>query len=166
MVGQTIELQRLDMRHWSSLGQAGHFGDCGARTKVENDAVSLDGSRAAIAQLDLHCAGSDESRNAIDQFRAAGFGAVLVCRAQLPDHRALAALDGRHVNAHRFSLESEFYATPGQGDYLRGPDQVLAGQAGDVGTGATEQPALNDCHSTTAVAGPCGKFAGGSAADN
>ena len=99
MPGQAIKLQRLDMRHWRSLGQAGHFGNCGARTEVEKDAVSLDGSRAAVAQLDLHGARSDESRNAIDQFRAAGFGVFLVCLAQLADHRALAALDGRHVDA-------------------------------------------------------------------
>src|SRR6266481_3986621 len=32
MPGQAIELQRLDMRHWLSLGQAGYFGDCGTRT--------------------------------------------------------------------------------------------------------------------------------------
>src|SRR6266851_5644712 len=166
MPGQAIELQRLDMRHWRSLGQAGNFGDCGARTEVEKHAVSLDCSCAAVAKLDFHRAASDESRNAINQFGAAGFGVVLVCLAQLSDHRALAALDGRHVDAQQISLEAELDAAPGQGNYLGGPDQVLAWQAGDVGTGATEQPALDDCHSTTAVAGPCGEFAGDSAADN
>src|ERR1700719_2123507 len=40
-----------------------------------------------------------------------------------------------------------------------GPDQVLAWQAGDVRTGATEQPALYNHRSTTAIAGPCGEFA-------
>src|SRR6266851_9697148 len=148
MPGQAIKLQRLDMRHWRSLSQAGHLRNCCARTEVEKDAVSPDGSRTAIAQLDLHGAGSDESRNAIDQFRAAGFGVVLVRLAQLSDHRALAALDGGHVNAQGISLEAELDAAPGQGDYLGGPDQVLAWQAGDVGTRATEQPALDDCHST------------------
>src|SRR5713101_3542247 len=78
MPGQAIKLQRLDMRHRRSLGQAGHLRNCCARTEVEKDAVSLDGSRTAIAQLDLHCAGSDESRNAIDQFRAAAFGVIAV----------------------------------------------------------------------------------------
>src|SRR6266851_3560945 len=166
MPGQAIKLQRLDMRHRRSLGQAGHLRNCCARTEVEKDAVSLDGSRTAIAQLDLHCAGSDKSRNAIDQFRAAGFGVVLVCLVQLSDHRALAALDRRHIDAQGISLEAELHAAPGQGNYLGGPDQVLAWQAGDVRTRATEQPALDDCHSTTAVAGPCGEFAGDSAADN
>src|SRR5216683_967771 len=155
MPGQAIELQRLDMRHWRSLSKAGHLRNCGARIEVEKDAVSLDGSRTAIAQLDFHRATSDESRNAIDQFRAAGFGVVLVCLAQLSDHRALAALDGRHVDAQGISLESELHAAPGQGDYLGGPDQILAWQAGDVRTRAAEQPALDDCHSTAVVAGPC-----------
>lgn len=107
---------------------------------------------------------SDESRNAIDQFRAAGFGMILAYLAQLPDHRAFAALDSRYVDAQRVSLEPELDAAPGQGDYLGRPDQVLAWQAGDVGTGDAEQPALDDCHATRAVAGPCGKFAGNSAA--
>ena len=43
---------------------------------------------------------------------------------------------------------------------------VLAGQAGDVGTGATEQLALDNHCSTTAVVGPCGKSASDSAADD
>src|ERR1700719_5399555 len=46
MPGQAIELQRLDMRHRRSLGQAGHLRNCRARTEVEKDAVSLDGSRS------------------------------------------------------------------------------------------------------------------------
>ena len=75
-------------------------------------------------------------------------------------------LDSRHVDAQRISLEAELHAAPGQGDYLGGPDQVLAWQAGDVGTGATEQPALYNYRSTTAIAGPCSKFASDSAADN
>src|SRR5882724_9690356 len=58
MPGQSIKLQRLDMRHRRSLRQAGHLRNCCARTEVEKDAVSLDGSLAAIAQLDLHGAGS------------------------------------------------------------------------------------------------------------
>src|ERR1700691_3876944 len=49
MPGQPIELQRLDMRHRRSLAPAGHLRNCCARTEVEKDAVSLDGSRAAIA---------------------------------------------------------------------------------------------------------------------
>src|SRR5713226_3807917 len=159
MFGQAIELQRLDMRHRRSLGQTRHFGDCGARSEVEKHAVSLDGSGAAVAEPDLDGARSDESRSAIDQICAAGFSVILVYLAQLSDHRALTVLDGRHVDAHRFSLESEFCAAPRQGYYLGGPDDVLARQAGDVWTRAAEQPALNDCHSTTAIAGPCGKFA-------
>src|SRR5690349_5717990 len=138
MSRQAIELQRLDMGHWHSLGQAGHFGNRGVRTKVEKHAVAPDGSRAAIAQLDLHRAESDESRDAIDQFRAAGFGVLLVCLAPLSDHRALAPLDGRHVDAQGIRLEAELDAAPGQGDYLGGPDDVLAGQTGDVWTGAAE----------------------------
>src|SRR6266446_8641398 len=120
MPGQAIELQRLDMRHWRSLGQAGHLRNCGARTEVEKHAVSLDRFCATIAKLDFHRATSDESRNAIDQFRAAAFGVVLVCSAQLSDHRALAALDGRHIDAQGISLEAELDAAPGQGDYLGG----------------------------------------------
>src|SRR6266404_991884 len=166
MPGQAIKLQRLDMRHWRSLGQGGHFGDCGARTEVEKHAVSLDCSCAAIAQLDFHRATSDESRNAINQFRAAAFGVISVYLAQFSDHRAFSPLNSRHVDAQRISLEPELHAAPGQGDYLGGPDQVLAWQAGDVGTGATEQAALYNYRSTTAIAGPCSKFASDSAADN
>src|SRR5271163_4490989 len=162
MPGQAIELQRLDMRHWRNLSQAGHLRNCCARTEVEKHTVSLDCFCATIAPLDFHRATSDESRNAIDQFSAAGFGVILVCLAQLSDHRALAALDRRHVDAQRISLEAELHAASGQGNYLGGPDQVLAWQAGDVGTGATEQPALYNYRSTTAIAGPCGKFAGDS----
>ena len=166
MPGQTIELQRLDMRHWRSLGQAGHFGDCGARPEVEKHAVSLDCSCTAVAKLDFHRATSDESRNAINQFRAAAFGVIGVYLAQFADHRAFAPLNSRHVDAHGISLEPELHAPPGQGDYLGGPDQVLAWQAGDIGTGATEQAALDNYRSTTAIAGPCGEFAGDSTADN
>src|SRR5216683_6133403 len=166
MPGQAIELQRLDMRHWRNLSQAGHLRNCCARTEVEKHAVSLDGSRTAIAQLDFHRATSDESRNAINQFRAAAFGVISVYLAQFSDHRAFSPLNSRHVDAQRISLEPELHAAPGQGDYLGGPDQVLAWQAGDVGTGATEQAALYNYRSTTAIAGPCGKFASDSAADN
>src|SRR5215472_6580449 len=166
MRGQAIELQRLDMRHRRSFGQAGHFGDRGARTEVEKDAVSLDCPRATVAKLDFHCATSDESRNAINQFRAAAFGVIGVYLAQFCDHRAFAPLNSRHVDGQRISLEPELLAAPGQGDYLGGPDQVLAWQAGNVGTGATEQPALYNYRSTTAIACPRGKFAGDAAADN
>src|SRR6266481_8843655 len=166
MPWRAIKLQRLDMRHRRSLGQAGHFGDCGARTEVEKHAVSLDCFCATIAQLDFHRATSDESRNAINQFRAAAFGVISVYLAQFADHRAFSPLNSRHIDAQRISLEPELHAAPGQGDYLCGPDQVLAWQAGDVGTGATEQAALYNYRSTTAIAGPCGKFASDSAADN
>src|SRR6266851_5627875 len=60
MPWQAIKLQRLDMRHRGSVGQAGHLRNRCARTKVEKPAVSLDCSCATIAQLDLQCAGSDE----------------------------------------------------------------------------------------------------------
>src|SRR6266481_6582924 len=166
MPWRAIKLQRLDMRHRGSVGQAGHLRNCCARTEVEKDAVSLDCSCATIAKLDFHRAGSDESRNAIDQFRAAAFGVIGVYLAQFSDHRAFSPLNSRHVDAQGISLEPELHAAPGQGDYLGGPDQVLAWQAGDVGTRAAEQPALNDYRSTTAIAGPRGKFASDSAADN
>src|SRR6266481_9568532 len=166
MPWRAIKLQRLDMRHRRSLGQAGHFGDCGARTEVEEHAVSFDSFCATIAQLDFHRATSDESRNAINQFRAAGFGVISVYLTQFSDHRAFSPLNSRHIDAQRISFEPELHAAPGQGDYLGGPDDVLAWQAGDVGTGATEQPALYNYRSTTAIAGPCGKFTSDSAADN
>src|SRR4029077_17374039 len=97
---------------------------------------------------------------------AAAFGVISVYLTQFSDHRAFSPLNRRHFDAQRISLKPELHAAPGQGDYLGRPDQVLARQAGDVGTRATEQPALDNYRSTTAIAGPCGKFAGNSATDN
>src|SRR4029077_4097306 len=95
---------------------------------------------------------------------AAAFGVISVYLTQFSDHRAFSPLNRRHFDAQRISLKPELHAAPGQGDYLGRPDQVLAWQAGDVGTRATEQPALHNYRSTTAIAGPCGEFAGDSAA--
>lgn len=63
MSRQAIEFQRLDMRHWRSLGEAGHVGNCVARANIGEHAISRERLRAAVAKLDFDSARSNESRD-------------------------------------------------------------------------------------------------------
>src|SRR5580700_8419597 len=59
------------------------------------------------------------------------------------DHVALALANCRHVDRDRPGHRAELRAVTRQMRDLRAPNLVLARQAGDVGTGAADPPALH-----------------------
>src|SRR5262245_11578185 len=60
------------------------------------------------------------------------------------DHLALALADRRHVGRDGAGYHAEVRALARQMRDPRAPNLVLAGQAGDVGAGAADPPALDD----------------------
>src|SRR5215469_191351 len=50
---QAIEVERLDMRHWPGLSQARYLRECRARTEVQKDPLSPNGSGTSTVELNL-----------------------------------------------------------------------------------------------------------------
>src|SRR5262245_7138139 len=72
------------------------------------------------------------------------------------DHLALALADRRHVGRDGAGYHAEVRALARQMRDPRAPNLVLAGQAGDVGAGAADPPALDDGSPPPPIA-PCAK---------
>src|SRR5262249_35282639 len=76
-----------------------------------------------------------------------GAGHLVVLQMQIDlavDHLALALADRRHVGRDGAGYHAEVRALARQMRDPRAPNLVLAGQAGDVGAGAADPPALDD----------------------
>ncbi len=79
-----------------------------------------------------------------DQFRTAGLELAEVYLHQLVDHPPFAAGDAGHVNARRSADDSQPLGRMHERYGLGAVDDVLAGEAGDIGAGAANHRALNE----------------------
>src|SRR5579859_7238840 len=98
--------------------------------------VHLDRYKASGAELIMG--------TAHDQFCPRGFVAVEMNLNQVGNHFLLATLHARHVGRGRSYFESKLLCAMGKGRDFGTANDVLAGQARDVGAGATNQLALDD----------------------
>jgi hypothetical protein len=62
---------------------------------------------------------------------------------QVLDHGPLALADARHVRSRRPGPQAELAGVPEELCDFGAVNHILAGQAGDVGAGAADQPALD-----------------------
>src|SRR5262249_17877103 len=114
------------------------------RADVDEYAVADQRPPAAVVQLHLERLRAHEPTRAHDELGAARLEAVQLPGDLVVDHVALAVADRRHVDLDTTRPRAELGAVAHQRRDLGAPDLVLAGQAIDVDTGATDPSALND----------------------
>ncbi len=126
MLGQSIEVESLHMRHRFRSLESRQFRDGRAGTEVEKHTVGENGSFATAIEINLDGSRSYESSIPHYQFSSARGGAIGVHLMEPFDHQPFAPLNNRHIDAYRLGFEAEFRAPPGQCDDLGGIDHVLA----------------------------------------
>jgi len=143
MPGNPIELKRLDMSQRNCATQPGNVGDGGVRAEIEKDALCLEAPCPTLAQPNFDRLGSDEATLAKDEVQVVGRKPRLVDRDQAVDHVALALSNRGHVHGPGAKAQSEFRCMANEVHNLRVVNLILAGQAGNVGTGTTDQSLLD-----------------------
>jgi hypothetical protein len=114
------------------------------RSDIEEDSVARERTCTAVIQPDLKRFRRHETPTTHDQFGAARFVVLQMPCNQIFDHGALAPLNRRHIDSDGTSHRAEQRTVPRQ---MRDPgaaNLILAGQAGDIGTGAPDPPPLDD----------------------
>jgi hypothetical protein len=144
MRGQIIELERLDMRQRSGSLKAGNAGNRRMRTQVQEDPLAGKNPRTAVVQVHFDGLRRDETPASQDQLGTTGAVVVQMQFDLAVDHVALALADRRHVGLHRTGHRAELSGVVRQMRHLGAPNLVLAGHAGDIGTGAADPAALDD----------------------
>src|SRR6202040_3222773 len=89
---QSVEVERLNMRHRFRGAESRHFGHGRAGAEVEEHAVGEDSSFATAIEINLSGPRSYESSVAHDQFRAALRGGIGVHLMEPFNHQPLASL--------------------------------------------------------------------------
>jgi hypothetical protein len=114
------------------------------RSDVKKDLVARQHARPAVIQANFERFRCHETPSPHDQFGAACF-VVLQMQGNLAvNHVPLALAHCRHVGLDRTGHGPEPRGVTRQIRHPRAPNLVLAGQAGDVGAGAPDPPALDD----------------------
>ena len=141
---QIVELESLDMGQRPGGLEARNVGDCRVRSEVEENLVARQHPRAAVIQPHLERFRRHKAPAPHDQFGAACL-VVLQMQGDLAvDHVALALANFRHVGRDGPGHRAELCCVMRQMRDPGAPNLILAGQAGDVGTGAADPPALDD----------------------
>ncbi len=141
---QIVELERLDVRERTSGLEPRHARNGRVRADVDEHAVADQEPRAAVVQLDLERLRGHEPAGAHDQLGAARLVVVQMRGDLVVDHAALPAANRRHVDLDSPRLRAVLGAVANQRCDLGALDLVLAGQAVDVGTGATNPSSFHD----------------------
>ena len=144
MLGHPARFQQLDMCERLGLRQAGHRWNRGVGANIEKDPLARQFARAPAVQTDLNGFWCDEAPLAHDQLGAARFVAIQVHGDKAIDHLSLPLDDLRHIHGEVRGTGCECPAVAQEIDDFCAPDFVLAGQTGDVWTGAADPAALND----------------------
>src|SRR5215471_7836280 len=114
------------------------------RADIDGNFASGQHTCAAVVQGHFNRSWSDKPAAAHDEFGTAGLIGVEV-EGDLPvDHVLLAAPNLRHIDRNCAGLCAELSGVAGEMCDARAPDLVLAGQAGDGGTGAADPTAFYD----------------------
>ena len=85
MRGKPIELERLDMRQRSGLGQPGNVGNGRVRTQIEKDLLALKAPCPSLREPNFDCLGSDEAAFAKNEVQTIDRKPCLVDRDQSID---------------------------------------------------------------------------------
>src|SRR5262252_529433 len=125
--------------------EAGNTRNCCVRTDVEENLVARQHACAAVIEAYLERLWRHKTPGPHDQFAAGCLIEMQMQRNLALDHIPLALADLRHIGPdgtgdHRAELRCALR----QMRDPRTPNLVLAWQAGDVGTGAPDPPALDD----------------------
>ena len=118
--------------------------DQGMRSEVEENLVARQRPRAAIIQPPLKGFRGHEAAGPHDQFGPAGLVVAQMQGNLGVDHVALALANFRHVGRNRAGRRTELRCVTRQMRDPGAPNLILAGKAGDVGTGAADPPAFHD----------------------
>src|SRR5262249_48318552 len=144
VLGQTIDLQRLDMGQGSRVGQAWDVGDHRVRAKIETAAPAPAPARPPRPHARPARRGSKEGPRAEEKSAPFGrepFGGDPDRAAAL---LALARAPPRHVRRHGPAPLPVLRRVPQEIRDLGAVDHVLARQARNVGARPADQSALND----------------------
>ena len=139
-----VELQSLDVGERSRCLESWHARNCRVGSDVEEHLVACQHTCPAVIQAHLERSRRHEAPGAHDQLGAARLVVLQVPGDLGLDHVALSLANGRHVDRDGPADRPEPRGVTDQVRDLRAPDLVLAGHAGDVGTGAPDPPALHD----------------------
>jgi hypothetical protein len=129
----------------AKIREARNVRNCRVRSDIEKNLVAGQHTRPAVIQADLERFWHHKAPSPHDQF---GAGRLVVPQMQgnlAVDHIPLALANLRHVGRDRTGdHRAELRGMLRQMRDPRAPNLILAGQAGDVGTGAPDPPALYD----------------------
>src|SRR5262245_12643994 len=114
------------------------------RADIDDDLAADQHAFATVVQGNFDRFRRDETSASHDELGTAGLIGVEVEGDLAVDHVLLAAPNLRHIGRHRASLRAEMSGVAGEMCDARAPDLVLAGQAGDGGTGAADPTAFYD----------------------
>src|SRR5882762_2808681 len=141
---QVVELQSLNMGERSGGLEARNARNYRVRSDVEENLVARQYACPALIQAHLERFGCHETPSPHDQF---GAGRLVLLQMEINfaiNHVALALANLCHVGRDRTGHRAELPSAMRQMCDPRAPNLILAGQAGDVGAGAPNPPALHD----------------------
>ncbi len=142
---QDVELESFDMGHRVSGLESRNVRNCCVRAHIQEHLGADKVARSSVIQAHFQRFRGDEAPGPHDQFGAARFVVVQVRRDLRFDHVALAPDNLRHVDLDRAGHRAELPAIARHMRDLGAVNFILAGQTGDVGAGAADPPALDDC---------------------
>src|SRR5580658_1653570 len=158
--------QRLGFR------QTGRAGYCRAASEVHENALRCERTFAPIAQCDVDGARSDECALAEDELIATTLvqGRAIFIEMNPDDtvhHFALARVNSRHVDCDRPGLDPELPMPANERCDLGGINDILARQAGHIGTRSADILPIDDDSSISLFGHRPGRqFAGCAAAQH
>jgi hypothetical protein len=148
VVGQSVELQRLDIGERLCCSKTRNIRDRGMRTEIECHAIAGQHTRTAVIQIHLDRLRRDEPARTHNQLSATGLVFAEVHSDQALDHLALARQHSLHVGGNGTRHHSEPIRVVNQiGDFCA-PNFVFTGKAVGVRAGAADQFALDDGSAT------------------
>src|SRR5262249_26377313 len=145
---QVIEFESLDVGERPGSLKTGNGWNCRMRSDAEENPIAGQHARPAVIETRLQRSRRHKAPGPHDQL-GAGHLVVLQMQVDPPvDHPALSLADRladrRTVGREGAGYHAEVRALARQMRDPRAPNLVLAGQAGDVGAGAADPPALDD----------------------
>src|SRR5215471_8987901 len=125
--------------------EAGDTRNCCVRTYVEENLVTHQHTCAAVVEAYLKRLRRHKAPGPHDQLGAGCLVEINMLRNPGLDHIALTLADPRHVGRDRTAdHRAELVGVTRQMRDPRAPNLVLAGEAGDIATGAPDPAALDD----------------------
>src|SRR5229473_1705886 len=144
MVGQSIELERLDIGERRGRRETRNIRDRRMRPEIEGHAIAGQNAGTAVIQCNLDGFRRDEAARTHDQLGAAGLVAVEVHGDQAVDHLALSCQHSLHVGGGGTRHDPKAIGVVNEIGNFRAPNLVLAGQAVGVRARTADQLAFDD----------------------